>query len=383
MGEISVRPKNWKSLNANAKLLWKIQYWFYDDNLGKRKLVPIKGMNRLITLTEKQEFVKEMIAYEKDLLLQQGWNYITKSFYVPSEISGATPVIDALQFAFGKLKVECIADVRHCLECVKTVINTLGFARHTIREINAVHIEMILEKCGEDKEKWSESSYNHYRSYLLMLFKKLKKFRAVTSNPVKDVEKQVETKRIRKVLTKEERRVVKEYLQANEPDFWTFTHIFFHSGSRETEMMNLKTEDVDLSRHRFKILIKKGKSPREEWRPIKDIVLNEWRMLMKKAASGEFIFSKGLKPGVVKINASQISRRWRRIKKLLGITADFYAFKHSNLDEMSEALQKHKEAVKQASEFAGHTTPVITLKHYLTGEEQRQQDTVKKVWNEF
>ena len=104
---------------------------------------------------------------------------------------------------------------------------------------------------------------------------------------------------------------------------------------------------------------------------------------MQQAGPGEYLFSRGLRPGPVMINAIQISRRWRRVRKKLEINATFYAFKKSNLDEIAAALQKHKDSVKTASEMAGHTTPVITMKHYLEGEQERQNITVQKIQNEF
>jgi hypothetical protein len=98
----------------------------------------------------------------------------------------------------------------------------------------------------------------------------------------------------------------------------------------------------------------------------------------------DFVFSKGLKPGIKQIRADQITRRWRRHVKGkvenggLGITADFYSLKHLNLDETAAVLDS-----KDASAMASHTTPVITIKHYLTNETERQNTRLQKVANPF
>lgn len=62
----------------------------------------------------------------------------------------------------------------------------------------------------------------------------------------------------------------------------------------------------------------------------------------------------------------------------LGIKGDFYSLKHSNLDETAAALD-----INAAAAMAGHTTPVITLKHYAHGEKERQHERLKKVANTF
>lgn len=207
----------------------------------------------------------------------------------------------------------------------------------------------------------------------------------ISSNPVTDVEKKKQVRRLRTELDKQrERPQVRLHLQKVCPEFWTFVNIFFHSGSRITEMISLKPSDVDIAGQRFKVLVKKGREGKEQWRPIKDIVVSEWEKVLQEAGENDYLFSIGLKPGTRKIRPEQITRRWKRyVKKGLGITADLYSLKHSNLDETAGALQSHREAVKIASEQAGHTTPVVTLKHYLQGEGERQNATVRGVWNEF
>ena len=66
------------------------------------------------------------------------------------------------------------------------------------------------------------------------------------------------------------------------------------------------------------------------------------------------------------------------VKKKLNISADFYSLKHLNIDETADALD-----IKDASVMAGHTTPVITIKHYALNEKERQHERMSKVNNSF
>ncbi|MBS1668942.1 MAG: hypothetical protein JST58_16325 [Bacteroidetes bacterium] len=49
-----------------------------------------------------------------------------------------------------------------------------------------------------------------------------------------------------------------------------------------------------------------------------------------------------------------------------------------NLDETSTILD-----AEAAAKMAGHTSTVITLKHYLVNEEERKMEKLKKVNNDF
>jgi hypothetical protein len=66
------------------------------------------------------------------------------------------------------------------------------------------------------------------------------------------------------------------------------------------------------------------------------------------------------------------------VKGTLGINKDLYALKHTNLDETSAILD-----AEAAARQAGHKTTVITLKHYLVNEEERERERLRQVPNKF
>lgn len=386
-GNFSISPANWKSQSASIKSKWSISYWFYDDSKAQKKKIVIKGMNRLNTLKERQDLVRSLVDYETDLIQSRGWNHITKTFSIinESEINEHTLVPDALQHAFSKIQAEGTtkASIKSCLKFVTAAIVDLHYDRMHIGDIRRKHLKLILDKCGKNAV-----SYNHYRAYLIMLFKELVEIEAVDSNPARDISKKRGTKRMRDELTKKQRKAVREYLQENNPDFWTFVNIFFHSGSRITELLRVKADQVDIKGQQFKVLIKKGQQSREEWRPIKDIAMADWKKVMANAQKTDYLFSEGLVPGPNNIRPEQVGRRWKKLKRPvekggLGITADLYSLKHSNLDETDAELSKHRESIKETARMAGHTTPIITMNTYTKGHKKRKDDTLKGVRNEF
>jgi integrase len=159
---------------------------------------------------------------------------------------------------------------------------------------------------------------------------------------------------------------------------WRFIHIFFHSGSRTTEILRVQGEHVDLKRQKVKYLVLKGQEYQWVERTIKNVALSLWQQAMEGCGPQDYVFSKGLKPGAKPIRAEQISRRWRtHIKKKLGISCDFYSLKHLNTDQTSALL-----GLKEASIHNSHKSTGITMTYAVT-EKERIHQKIKEIDNQF
>ena len=387
--EPSVYPANWEKPGASVKCDWYIQYYFYDPIFKEKykngKLFIVKGgINRLKTLAERREAVKILMGEFIYLLKSEGYNPITKiklpSFQNDYEIEPSTLWIVALEKVKTKIKLEksTVADMKSCLSKISKATAALRLSTIPISEIRRKHIKIIFEYL-EANDNLSAHRFNKYRSYLMILFKELLELETIESNPIRDLSKRKTIKKLRELLSDKEREKIDKYLKLNFYTFWRFMIIFFHSGARENEMLALHAKNVDIEKHRFKILIKKGTQMREVYRTIKDIALPLWLEILKDAKPEDYLFSVGLKPGPKKIIREQITRRWNvHVKKKLNISADFYSLKHLNIDETADALD-----IKDASVMAGHTTPIITIEHYALNEKRRQHERLRKVNNSF
>ena len=382
--QLTVNPKNWKTCKAPAlSRNWYIQYYFYDTSVKQKKFVIIKGMNRFKTLDERREATKQLIDNELYQLKEKGYNPITGKLSPVQDkcIEPTTTFIDALWKAYGLMKLERTTkvDIKSSINYFEIAAKKIGFDKHEIQAVRRKHLIQLLEMLPSLKKSWSSYSYNNARGYLMMLYKKLMLMQAVDSNPVKDIPKEEIITKLKKVLTHNERERINEYLLKTDHDYWRFIHIFFHSGCRRTELCRLKPADVDLNNQHFKVLIKKGRKQRECLKPIKNIALDFWREQMEGSEKSEYVFSSNFKNGKFKLQPEAISKKWKTyVKDELKIDVDFYALKHLNLDETSSYLN-----AEAAAKMAGHTSTVITLKHYLVNEEQRELEKLKKVGNKF
>ena len=254
----------------------------------------------------------------------------------------------------------------------------LRFDYVCIKEIKPSHLMMILEQCGKIKDTWTANTYNTHKKYLSILFGQLIQQQAIEFNPVRDIKKHKTVKQLREILTPEECQAIDAFTKKFDENLWRFIHIFFHSGSRTTEILRVQREHVNLQKQKVKFLILKGQQ--HEWveRTIKDIALPLWKKALEGCGTKDFVFSKGLKPGAKMIRAEQISRRWRtHIKKKLGIDCDFYSLKHLNTDQTATLLDLNTAAAHNS-----HGSTKITMT-YAVNEKQRMHERLKGLQNSF
>lgn len=390
--DFNVFPNNWEKAGANIEKAWRFEYYFHDPSFRDDpkykygKLVIVKGgMNRFKTLSERREAIKRLMAYELNLLKIEGYNPITRNrlpvISTESNMDENTSFLVALKIAMNRLKIEkhTLEDIRSVLRYVEKAAIQLNYTLLPIGEVKRKHIRILLDQCAQVKERWTANTFNQYRKYLSILFKELVELEAIEFNPVKEISKQKSTKTMRDVLRPIDKTLIKVALTRFAPEFYRFIQIFFHSGARISELLRLQGKDVDLKAQRYKCLIKKGKSIREVERTIKDIALPYWKEALQHCGKSDVIFSDGLLPGKKFIRPEQVTRRWKRsVKRDLKVQADFYSLKHLNTDETAATL-----GLADAAAHNGHTSTVITMKHYAVGEKERQHERLKKVGNKF
>lgn len=306
--ELKVNPKNWQTPRCTLKKDWFVFYRFYDPTyrentkFKKGKLVILKGMNQFKTIPDRQTETKKIIERELGKLKNEAYNPITSKTLISIapllDIEPLTPFIKAFSLAEQRISasVSTKRDLRSTLKFVTSAAMQLRYSELPVNNIGRKHIKQLLSHidiCNGE----SPHRYNKIRSYLMMIYKELIELEVVEVNPLRDLSKKKVIQRIRKLPSNENGQIINEYLQLDQYSFWLFMQIFFHSGARLTEMMNVKRNQVNLEEQYFIITIKKGRVYKEVKRPIKNIALHYWKKAIEPAKANDFIFSKGLLPG--------------------------------------------------------------------------------------
>ena len=381
----SVFPKNWQEKGADINLDWRIQYYYHDPDYAERwpkgKLCIVKGMNEYKTLTERRVATRAILEDELDQL-KNGWNPIRQIQMMNESIDYSSlhpdlPFIDAFNLSIEKLH----ATERHKHQ-VRVIIKRLEKAankmrlRHTaIKDLKRRELKMVLNQCN-----FPDNYFNHAKGYISSLFAELIEEECCDINLARDIRKKKTVKKQREVLTREEMTAVMSHLKAKNYNFWRYAEIFMFSGARSSELIGLQRKDVDLKNQEFTVLIKKGKDYKRVKKVILKQVIELWEEVCKNAKDNDFLFSKKLEPGEVKIKPYQITLRWKRHVKqsneiklsddtALTVSADFYALKHAMLDSLPTEL---------AMKLASHTN-IRTTSIYQINQEKRDREELKKL----
>lgn len=371
-----IQPSDWKT---NVKKDWSIFFRFYEPGHPPRA-VNLRSMNHIKDLPGRKKYTRDLLD-GWTLQLRKGYNPRLKEIVLPqdAEISSLHPLVPALRFALGKLKGVrgYIIDVESSINGIQKNIGDLQAV--DVGSIRTKDLEQILEACAKTNPRFSAYRHNRYRTYLIKLFSILKKHQVVASNPAIEIERLKAVKKIRRTTSAEERKKISDHLQEASYPFWRFLQIFFHSGSRESELMRLRARDVNLQKQTFICLVKKGKQYREEEGIIKNSILPLWKEILQEAKPDQYLFSKGLLPGDKPIRPDQVGRRWAlHVKKKLKIEADLYSLKHTNTSAVASILSD-----EDAARINKHTSTAMVVSIYDVDRKDRQAERLKNISNEF
>lgn len=391
--QFTVYPSNWDKPGANPDCIWYINYRFYDPAHPKPKQIVVKGMNYFTTLQDKRKSVQDLLEIERERIVDQHYNPITGEYMKAPEPEPepipqrTTPILPedglwrGIIFARTNKKYAdaTCKDVDSYLKRFLRAAREMRIHTKPLGEFRRRDLLAIIEHLRKEKE-WSPHTFNHFIGYLGGIFQLLNVWEAMEVNPAHGIEKMELPETIRTVLTDEERRIVNEHLRDNHHRFWLFIQIFFHSGSRIIELLQVKREDVEIETQRFWVTTCKGKKklPRRVPKPIKDIALPYWVEYLEGAGDGQYLFCKGWKVANRALTRDWVTHLWEKIvKDGLGIDVDLYSLKHLNYDEIDEQL-----GAEAAAAQAGHTSTRMA-KHYAVTKKDRELKKVQKLQNAF
>lgn len=404
----SVNPKNWKTCNKSAlNKDWRIQYYFYDPEFPKPKLVIVKGMNEYKEIVDRRNITQSLLNDEINALKIRGYNPNTKIFCaeVPETPLGPMNetllIMDAFRKAHEKLKGS-----KDHLEQIGFSLNRFEKAAKKLRmtDINIGDFRRRQFKQILDYLDLTDNYYNKFRAYFSSLFVELVEYECCDTNLTRDIKKRSVTTKKREVLPIEKVDLIMEHLEEHHYSFYRYAKIFLYSGARSAELFSVQRKHIRLEQQEYDILLKKGKQYVWETKVIIQNAIPFWTEVVKLSQSPEeFIFSYDLVPGTNKNDANQITRRWRKLVKdrivfkdgvirfkseldtstdfiYERITADFYSLKHAFLDLLDEMDHNNVDSeFNTAQRIASHRSAKITNGVYTIGKVRRDNERLKKV----
>ncbi len=394
MGKVSITPKNWKTgKKPSLNKMWLIRYRYYDDNKGISKQVSISNFNRVNSLEERRRLLQDSLDFEIDNLQNNGWDPILgecipslKKEVVVNEVSKYMPFESALKFADTKIKVSEDTRKQETNNILKQILeqaSKLGIAQIAMNEVTRRNLREIIEKCAikKDTKVFSGDKYNRCRKVLGYYYKELLDFDVVDANiPLSLNRQKLDPKRVEAEISPKDQKKLSNYLRDNFRSYWLYLQVFYNIAPRSTEMMRLQVKHVDFANQNILFSIHKGKRYIEKNRVMTDLSVKYWKEIIGDAPKDWFVFSEGLKPGLIPIKSYQIHKRWYRLvtqnEQFKDIDITFYQLKHLRLTDVADS-----HGIEQASKLAAENEKTVR-KHYDMNPE-RSDDKLKKSGKEF
>ncbi|MGC4130232.1 MAG: site-specific integrase [Bergeyella sp.] len=396
--EVFISPKNYKTLRSkeDLKKKWFVECRFFDPVFAHKYPKGFQyriKMNVFDSITERKKAVetaKEEMIKGLDF---HNFNPITKQYMV-SESEELRP--DLFLYEALKISQKTISASPHHLKQIRCAVNRmqkfielLRYDYIFIKDIKIWHIKNLLEKMN-----LTPSVYNKFRHYLMTLFKELIQFGCIDHNPVRDITKKIEPKKIRQVLTDEKLKTVLKYLQVNHYEFFRYTKIFHLSGARSAELLRVQRKHVDLDNQEYVVLIKKGRQYVWETKVIVPEALPLWKEILNECVfEDDFVFSVFQCPGQEPVKPTTITRKWSRIVKnnenikdekgnVIRITEDFYSLKHLFLDKLDKISDTVPVIDINLAQGAANHKSNRTTGIYAVGRKNRANEYLKNVYLE-
>lgn len=311
--------------------------------------------------------------------------------------------IEALRINYTSLTVSAgvIKEIKRIITKVESSAKE-QMIEFPICKMHSGHVRDLL-----DYLNLTPNEYNKYLTHLSIVLSDLVEKKMIFHNPIGDIKRKKTLKKIRNVFEVQEVQKIFDYLKIKHPEFFRYGMIFFHSGSRTSELFRLQAKNVFLKKREYKLIIEKGIHSKEVIKPILPNVMEYWIEIMKLCKSKEdYLFTRGLKPSLIATQPYQITKRFKRLIKdklvfkngeliykselepfdnnYTLITADFYSLKHLFLDELDRIANEQikiagklmKSDIDLPKFIAGHTTDV-TERVYLFGRQGRKNDILK------
>jgi len=405
VSKIAISPSDWNTNPKSINKTWIVYYRFKDPNYLSEfptgKLIQARGMNSFVNYQARKAAARKVREDIKTQLVEEYFNPITsavmeiaiETLQDGADITEKTSWASAMNMCIGILETgkDTITDMKSMMNFLSKSIQQLGYSKFSISQVKMIHLSRAIDAC-----KKSPNRTNKYISYCSMIWKKFKALGVVSSNIVTDIDRKTVIKdetEAKCLLTKFEREEISEHLYKNCYTFWRFMQIFFHSGSRERELLRVKVKDVDIEKQRYKVLIKKRRVPTIVFKPIKDCILHLWKETIDGAPPEAYVFSDDLSPAVKEnpIRGDQIGKRWLRWVKRdrhepgsngLGIKKDFYDIKHLHTTEIVSKVSEFlilQEAQKVAAELNAHTNTKMVDQVYDVDSSKRKIDLFNKL----
>ena len=211
-----------------------------------------------------------------------------------------------------------------------------------------------------ENDSISNTTYNNYLSFMLLLFNHFISFGYIGDNPFNGIKPKRKEEKRRLTIPKEERERIKDYFLRENPYFYRVMLLCYRLLLRPKEILMLKIGDIDFENLLIKVPSDVAKNHHSRVLGIPDD-LSGLFINYRGFSPSLFIFSTDYIPGKKMLNTRYIGKTWAQMRKELGLPTEyqFYSLKDTGITEMLESGMP----AKLVMDLAGHHSLDMTEKY--------------------
>ncbi|MCC6584539.1 MAG: site-specific integrase [Chitinophagales bacterium] len=371
-----------------------MKFYFTDKSTGIKHTVALKcGINYEHTIKGRMDIGKAWMFIILDQL-QRDWHPIRDTYpdlpadvsqkKLPHEIWQNKTFCKAINEIFSEKKLS--KNSKNCyrlaIDYFEEAATALDLQDVKLIDLKRSTILTIFDAYKLIREA-PDKQYNKNLGYIKSLISKACEYAEIENSPAMKI-KSLSVPEGRGFIppTDEEKAIIRQTLEQDDPYFFTYLMVIYYTGIRADETLSLQIRDLDRIKKQF-VIIKddereNAKTDNKRTVPIVDHL---WelleRMELHKYPREYFIFGSpgmpgrgwtGVKdksmyftPNPTKIKRDTATRRFKaKIKDAFGIECHMYAMKHKGADDKKIAGMK-TDAIRG---LFGHTHTAMTEKYF-------------------
>jgi integrase len=208
--------------------------------------------------------------------------------------------------------------------------NFLNFSKK-IKGFEAIN-KNLCEDFFTSLEEYSAKSYNDHLTYLKRVFNILVEEKKLPENYLFSFKKKRKLSAPGKYYKEGLKNIVKNHLKEHDPYLWLYINFIYYGCIRPKEIRYLKIKDINI--YDGVITVPSDISKNRKTQPVAmpfqlyELILS---LKINQYPDHYYLFTNERKPGEKRIGVNYFNKRFREVRKVLGVPEDYklYSFKHT------------------------------------------------------
>ena len=358
---------------------WYISYYVKNPvtNYLKRKVI---RLNRIKSITERRKWAKDILR-DLNIKLASGWNP-----YIESESTkGYQKLIDVMDIFIKNKEKELRYDSMRSYVSYIKILKEYLIKLNKLKELYVISFDRnmaieFMQHCYM-KNNISERSYNNYRDFYRPFFNWCIQLNYCKENPFEKIAKKKEKQKTRIFIDIEAREKLKNYLIVQDYDYFVICMLAYYAFLRPKEISYLRIKEIDLENQKIFVPGAVAKNGKDRIATVPNVLKSYiLKMNLDQYDKNLYLFSKGWKPGKIRVDSREIARKWQQMRDVINIPKEmqFYSLRDTGITTMIRS----GVSADQVRDQADHSSLEIT-NIYTKHANGKASEDIKKMCGEF